>query len=29
MIYNRNRLGFNEDSFRGEFYHGQKRKKKK
>ena len=27
-IIDRDRLGFDEDSFRGEFYHGQKRKKK-
>lgn len=27
-IIDRDRLGFDEDSFKGEFYHGQKRKKK-
>ena len=27
-IITRDRLGFNEDSFKGEFYHGQKRKRK-
>jgi hypothetical protein len=27
-IVDRDRLGFDEDSFKGEFYHGQKRKKK-
>ena len=27
-IINRDRLGFDDDSFKGEFYHGQKRKKK-
>ena len=28
-IIERDRLGFDEDSFKGEFYHGQKRKKRK
>ena len=27
-IINRDRLGFDDESFKGEFYHGQKRKKK-
>ena len=27
-IIDRDRLGFDENSFKGEFYHGQKRKKK-
>lgn len=27
-IVDRDRLGFDENSFKGEFYHGQKRKKR-
>ena len=27
-IIDRDRLGFDDESFKGEFYHGQKRKKK-